>query len=63
MRKYVRPADPKATILDPAHGRDLPPGGIAVEWSAYWARLLLRGDVIVEEAGGTPAVPESTEEA
>lgn len=49
MRKHVTPADPAATIPDPARGRDLPPDGDEVEWSAHWALLAGRGDVIVRE--------------
>ncbi|HYD05900.1 MAG TPA: DUF2635 domain-containing protein [Reyranella sp.] len=57
MRKHVKPADHGAAIPDPAHGSDLPQDGLVVEWSAYWARLEMRGDVIVSEAE-TPAAEE-----
>jgi hypothetical protein len=49
MRKHVTPADPAASIPDPAHGRDLPPEGAEVDWDAYWAGLQLRGDITVTE--------------
>jgi hypothetical protein len=49
MRKFVKPADRGASIPSPAHGRDLPQDGLEVEWSAYWARLEMRGDIVVSE--------------
>lgn len=50
MRVHVRPAHPEASIPDPERGRDLVPEGLEVEWSAHWANLARRGDVIVGEA-------------
>ena len=48
-RRTVKPAHPDATIPDPAHRSKLPPDGLEVTWSPYWARLLRRGDVEVVE--------------
>ena len=62
MRKHVMPADAGAAIPDPSRGRDLPSEGAEVEWSAYWAGLAMRGDVIVSEieepGGGEPSGQE-----
>ena len=70
MRKHVAPAHEGASIPDPARGRDLPAEGIAVDWTAYWAGLALRGDIVVSEIADEPepepepadlvAVPEPT---
>lgn len=54
MQKYVTPSHPKAAIPDPAHGTDLPPEGRAVEWTAYWELMLLRGEISV--ADGDPSL-------
>ncbi|MCJ2108031.1 DUF2635 domain-containing protein [Methylobacterium sp. E-041] len=54
MRKHVAPAHEGASIPDPARGRDLPREGIAVAWTAYWAGLQLRGDVVVTEIVDEP---------
>ncbi len=48
MRKHVRPANKAATIPNP-DGGDLPPEGMDVEWTAYWAGLQSRGDVVVKD--------------
>lgn len=66
MRKHVRPAHPLATIPDPARKRDLPSGGLVVDWSVHWARLAQRGDVVVTDvepaADADPAGPSPAAE-
>lgn len=54
MRKHVTPADPNASIPDPARGRDLPPEGAAVTWDAYWAGRAARGEVEAVEIADEP---------
>jgi hypothetical protein len=54
MRVHVKPAIAGATIPDPSRGRDLPPDGAEVEWTAYWAGMEMRGDVIVEDVQAEP---------
>lgn len=64
MRKHVKPAHPDATIPDPSRGVDLPPDGLPCEWNVHWARLQMRGDVIVTEIEPeTPAPPEGPADA
>lgn len=54
MRKHVAPADPSATVPDPERGRALPPEGLPVDWSPYWAGLALRGDIVVTDPPSEP---------
>ena len=49
MRKHVTPVDPAATIFDPERGRALPPAGLTVSWTAYWAGLALRKEITAED--------------
>ena len=56
-RRTVKPAHPEATIPDPDHRLKLPTDGLEVVWSAYWARLLRRGDVVVVEPDAAPSDP------
>ncbi|MEE7460684.1 hypothetical protein MFUR16E_04720 [Methylobacterium fujisawaense] len=60
MRKHVKPADPGAVIQDLERGKRLPPEGASVAWTAYYAKLVARGDIIVVEPAdaGEPAAPE-----
>lgn len=58
MRRYVIPADPAATILDPLRGRPVPADGLEVDWNPYWAGLEMRGDVIVSELPAEAPAPE-----
>lgn len=59
MRKHVKPAHPDATIPDPSRGGDLPAAGLPCEWSVHWARLEMRGDVIVTDI--EPEAPTNEE--
>ena len=69
MRKHVTPADPAATIPDPAGGQPLPPEGRTVTWSAYWAGLEMRQDITSAvlldepEPAGDAAAPVVVEDA
>ncbi len=58
-RRTVKPADPKATIPNPGHGRKLPPDGVEVAWSPYWERMLNRKEIVVVDtaASSTTAAP------
>jgi len=62
-RKFVKPAHKGASIPDPDRGRNLPPGGDEVEWSAHWALLAERGDVIVREVSPDKSRRRRTEPA
>lgn len=53
-RCHVRPAIAGAAIPDPERGRDLPAGGIEVDWSPYWARLAASGDVVATSVAPEP---------
>lgn len=65
MRRYVRPADPGATIPDPERGDALPPDGREVTWSAHWAVMLAREEISADpprneappEPAPAPAAP------
>lgn len=46
-RRHVAPVDPSATIPDHERGGSLPPAGLPVTWSAYWALLEQRGEIVV----------------
>lgn len=43
-RRFIKPAK-GVTVPDPAAGTALPEEGRQVEWSSYWERRLLAGDV------------------
>jgi len=58
-RKFVKPARKGASIPDPDRGRDLPWEGMEVEWSAYWAGLLERGDITIKDVEDEPAEAKS----
>ena len=57
IAKYVVPAE-GLMIVDPAQvgtpGKFLPAEGRMVEWSEYWNRRLLQGDVHEAEAPAHP---------
>lgn len=58
MRKHVKPADPKATIPDPERRGDLPAAGRVVTWSAHWARLAAREDIVVSDPPAPTEAPK-----
>lgn len=63
MRRHVAPALPTASIPDPERGDFLPPEGRVVSWTAHWAGMSLREEIIVsavpEEVEAAPAVEAS----
>ncbi len=55
MKKLVKPADKGGQIPDPLYGDMLPQGGRVVDWSTYWQRLDMRGDLkTTDVAADTP---------
>lgn len=42
----LKPAVPKAVVLDPEDGSRLPDSGALKELTPYWRRLLFHGDVV-----------------
>lgn len=58
-RRRIKPAIPGARVNYPGGGRQLPPAGLSVQWSAYWARYLAMG-IVVEVSPGV-ARPQAGE--
>lgn len=64
-RRHVAPVDPAATIPDHERGGTLPAAGLPVTWSAYWALLEQRGEIIVTDIaeaavdGSADAIPSA----
>lgn len=53
-RRRVWPA-PNRTVRDPLTRRVIPAGGVEVEWSTYWERKRLDGDVTLAAPAAAPA--------
>jgi hypothetical protein len=53
-KRYIKPAREGLVVRQPQNGRPLPPEGVSVDWSGYWARRKAEGSIVEAKPPAKP---------